>query len=1843
MKRVLKITGFVLVSIVCLLLAGLLALQTGPVKDAVRSRVEKAASEALKLKVSIGALDGNFLRTIVLENLRVADDEGMLLELKRLSVRYSLPALLDKTILVRSLDVEAVSVFLRKEADGTWNVQKIGGGGETQPPKEQEPSSGPGWKFLLESARIGNGHIRVKDEKSGQTLEASLEVQGAFRDGMLQVRTFGLRTPRSTVTLAGSADLARPNGNIAITLNVPSLALKELATVLDRPIPDETVSASITVSGSSQHPTADFRVNVTPRQEVQGTVAVQRGETLQADLTCTFGSILLGTWTPAVSGEVNGKVTGRFEGKGLGSMKGNARVEVTDSTVGGYNVEQVLIAANLSPGLAGTVEANVSSSLGKADLSAAVKLAGAMDEKQGASGTIRLKAAGVDLTGLKPEPIPVRVGDLNLNGSFNKEPGAPLMQSRVKANLSADDCTFREARVRKARVEGTYGGGSFTVEQAEVLVDGGRVAFKGSGEIRGDVNGSLSLHLGDLAQVTAPFMTEPVKGSADGAFTISGKTLRPVVDGQLDARNVSGPGVTMDDLSLKLTGRTEELATTVDLTVKKGVFQTTSVPSLTLSGRVSPQNAEMTLKGSLEPSGTVELAGSVTGLDAERKEIVLSRLRAGLKGSIWEAREPVKAAVSSNAIELRSFALSNGKQSVNLHGTISLEGESDFTASLKNILLAENLQLAGMEEPPHGQLTADLHVTGKPDAPLVKVEANVTDVQWRENKLSSVSVNVNYADKTARIDGAVLAPDGNRLDIAGTVPVNLALRAEGPRLPSSGLNLNVKGRKVNLAFAQGFTPVIKKLQAVMNVDLRIVGDPRKPDLSGNLSLDGKEIELQNPDVSLRNVAADVSFDPSAIDIKAFSGQAGKGTFDVSGTVKHREFIPRTVDVSVKTRQAPLPVQGFDLALTSDLRAKGDIDKVLDVTGTLHVEDKGHGLDWSTLRPMAVTLADDTLRVSSLTLSQKDQQITAKGTLSLKGTNDFSLGLKNIRAGELLKSFAKSGRLPEGGMVNADVRVTGKAESPVIKADVDLADLTWQGKQYGFSDVNLKVDYADKKASLSGEVRAKDGNTLSLKGTVPVDLALRAEGPRLGSEGMDVRVAGDKVDLNFVAGLVPAVQTLDARVTMHVRATGNPTAPMLNGNASLEGTKLELNGTDYSIGPFAASASFTPNRIRVEKLDATLGGQGKLDLKGTVELKNYQPETVEASLTTRQVPLPVKENLPSLFTSDLTVRGPVDSLSLEGTLHLTSQSGEGSWRTQQPLAVTVKPDAVTVRSLSLISGKQTVSVSGALSLRGANDFHVRVAGLDVKDTLTLAGTENPPSGTLNVDADVTGTADAPAIKADVGLRSASYAAEETMDLTLTIRYADRRARVSGTIQAAKGGAFTLQGVVPVNLAFTAQGDRLPNAGLDVSLRGDSVDLGFLPGLVPEVREAKATLTVDMKATGNPRRPSILGNVALNGEKLQLAHLKQPVRQLVLKSTFGANRVRLEEFSAHVGDKGRISAGGTVSLTDYRPTEVDLNIKADDVPVDYGGDLKTVLSMEIKGSGPPRELSVKGDVTLTDGEVRVDRITERADRNVVIVDTEVEGEQQPRAAKKPPDIYKGMKIRVHVIVPGRMWVRGIGTNIEMKGDLRLAKDSGGDLRINGQINTVRGFYEYAEKVFTIKSGTVTFIALKEPDPNLDITAVYKINTVQIFCNITGTASKPVVKLTSDPVMDDSDIIAYLLFGRPVSNLSRSQASNLQSTAATFIGGLVAKNLKDILGGPFNFDIVQYQGGTSGLAGGSLELGKYVAPHVFMTYRRKFGENGGNEVAVEYEITDHFGIESQIGDDQTTGADLIWRYKY
>jgi translocation and assembly module TamB len=807
-----------------------------------------------------------------------------------------------------------------------------------------------------------------------------------------------------------------------------------------------------------------------------------------------------------------------------------------------------------------------------------------------------------------------------------------------------------------------------------------------------------------------------------------------------------------------------------------------------------------------------------------------------------------------------------------------------------------------------------------------------------------------------------------------------------------------------------------------------------------------------------------------------------------------------------------------------------------------------------------------------------------------------------------------------------VRYRAKADAQITQLEALLPEYPGAGT-VGLTLVGRGTDRDTRQATLDAVVSKAEVRGVEIERAA---LAARLLGERievtkaeLNGRGLraeargSVHTDGTAADLTaLLAGelgaIDPAVPTTVGGLAT-VRATARGALDALSVRLSGDGERLVVG----------------PATVERATLRLDLDGLGGEESKGRAQLSLVRPAL-------RDQPAQALTTEATWHSAGAEIRGEVRSLILD--------TATASWRLVRPAPLTLTAGSVASPGFMLASGTQRVEAAGRFAWAGANDARVNVTGVDLAPLCVLADTR-PCSGSLALHGTVRGTAEAPHLEANATANEVRIDDVSYGKLTADVRYEPRVAHVTGALRHPEAGEVRLRGDVPMDLAWSGTRQDMTNAPIDLTIEAERLDLRFVRGLAPSVlRASDGRLTLSLRLTGPRSAPLAHGNIALRGGRLDVAATGVAYHNVRLTGVAMGDRLEVSELRARTGD-GVLEGSGVIGLGRAQVAGVGVRIALKDFLAVRRPAYEAVLSGALDLTGTVARPELRGAVKVDHAIIRPAYLPNAApslepDPTIAIVNAPPTAPEPP--APPPPAIVEQLRLDVEVELGDDVSVRRVDAHIRLGGKVRLRREPGGPLSIEGLIRLLRGWYAFQGRRFEVRRGVVWFSGEVPPRPTLDVLAEHRAGEYTVQVHVDGWFDKPRLALSSEPPLDQADVLSVLLFGKPSRELGRSDGMRLQQNAVALASGYVMPELQasvmDTLG-LSSLEVAMPDGTEPGRVG----VGRYVTSDIFVSVAQEFGARTGEVLSVEYGLTPRISVRGSTSTRGSSGIDFFWSRRY
>lgn len=186
--------------------------------------------------------------------------------------------------------------------------------------------------------------------------------------------------------------------------------------------------------------------------------------------------------------------------------------------------------------------------------------------------------------------------------------------------------------------------------------------------------------------------------------------------------------------------------------------------------------------------------------------------------------------------------------------------------------------------------------------------------------------------------------------------------------------------------------------------------------------------------------------------------------------------------------------------------------------------------------------------------------------------------------------------------------------------------------------------------------------------------------------------------------------------------------------------------------------------------------------------------------------------------------------------------------------------------------------------------------------------------------------------------------------------------------------------------------------------------------------------------------------------------------------------------------------------------------------------------------------------------------------------------------------------------------------------------------GRLGISEGVYQAYGQDLNIERGYALFADSPVDNPGLDVRAAREVDEITAGMRITGTLKKPHLKLYSTPSMSETDILSYIVTGRPAGESSGKTAGMLAMMQASG-----ASNIASELGRQLGLEELRVETGSS-LEEAALVAGTYLSPRLYVQYVNELA-TGETKVRMRYDLTDRWQLEAETG--RTQSGDFFYTF--
>jgi translocation and assembly module TamB len=438
-------------------------------------------------------------------------------------------------------------------------------------------------------------------------------------------------------------------------------------------------------------------------------------------------------------------------------------------------------------------------------------------------------------------------------------------------------------------------------------------------------------------------------------------------------------------------------------------------------------------------------------------------------------------------------------------------------------------------------------------------------------------------------------------------------------------------------------------------------------------------------------------------------------------------------------------------------------------------------------------------------------------------------------------------------------------------------------------------------------------------------------------------------------------------------------------------------------------------------------------------------------------------------------------------------------------------------------------------------------------------------------------------------------------------------------------------------------RLAAAPLTGGIRYNGpADALFSLAALPD-QSLSGTIGVAADFSGQVQNPQLSGVVRANNLVYENSIYGTKLTKLRVRGTFTNDQLDVTELTANAG-KGTVSGKGFVSLSSARGFPVQLNLDLNNARIAKSNFIAAEASGKISivndENGPA---TITGTLRLPETRYKIVRQSSAAvptltgvRRKPALGRARITGDADP--IKSLPSDWN---LNIKLVANDKVFVTGMGLESEWSADLAIRGTTNAP-QISGQIKVVRGTLAFAGRSFELTEGRLNFAGASASNPNIRLAATSTIEGVTTRITVRGTGDKPDIAFSSVPNLPQEELMARILFGNSVGELSAVQALQLAGSLNSLSSGGKGLNPLGVLQSAAGIDRLRILGADEANGrGNAVALGQYITNDVYVEIVTD--ARGYTATQLEISLTPALSLLGEVSSFGGSNINLRYRKDY
>ena len=438
------------------------------------------------------------------------------------------------------------------------------------------------------------------------------------------------------------------------------------------------------------------------------------------------------------------------------------------------------------------------------------------------------------------------------------------------------------------------------------------------------------------------------------------------------------------------------------------------------------------------------------------------------------------------------------------------------------------------------------------------------------------------------------------------------------------------------------------------------------------------------------------------------------------------------------------------------------------------------------------------------------------------------------------------------------------------------------------------------------------------------------------------------------------------------------------------------------------------------------------------------------------------------------------------------------------------------------------------------------------------------------------------------------------------------------------------------SFRLRGGLEIGKDYDLVIEG-SASLAPLKGLSKKIGYLKGDADFSLSVNGKWEKPQINGTMDVTNASFGLKDFPNYISSINGHIYMDGDRIVLEKLSGKIGG-GNVNISGLVNLKAFQIKRFYLQAGLDNINTSFSKDFTVNFDGNLLCRGTTDAMTLSGDIKIN--RARYKEMVEW--RSWLLT------KQLQEIPKTEPSLFEKAALNIRITGSENISVDNniARTSVKIRGDMIL-KGTISNPILFGRLEANEGYVYFRNNEFKVIFASVDFADPNRIKPIINLTAEIEIKGYDIRLNLEGQFDHFNLSLSSDPHLDEVDILALLTVGQVGKQLKGLEGGIGAGEATSFITGklqdVVEERLRTITGLD-RFQVEPYVSNLNGTVGPRVTVSKrLIGERLFVTYTNPIGSSAEQIIKLEYLLEKNISLIGSRDERGSVGGDVKFRFGF